>query len=523
MSDVNKNKQIVVNMVASLISCLVSMGVSFVLAPKIINSLGIEANGFLDMANQFVNFAAIAATALNSMAGRFITVRIHQNDRDGANQYFNSVMYANLAIVGFLFVPLTIIILNLDKLVHISPALTGDAKLLFAAIFLNFMVTIISTTFSTATFATNRLDLTAMRTIESQLLKGGILIVVFYFLPIKVSYMGIASLAATLYLLVAYIYYTKKLLPDIEISRKHFRMKKVIEILSAGVWNTVMRTGQTLTNSLDTIIANIAIGKEEMGYVGTSKSMVTAINMLYETISAVFTPSLTISFAKNNKKELVEDLTSAMKLTGFFANIPLAFMAAFGVAFYSLWLNKTQSGTPYDPTIIYILTLLTMFGTIVGGVISPLFNVYTVVNKLKWNSIVTLVMGVLSCGIVFLLILTTDTAATYGMYYIVGTSTVLGIVKNMTFTPMYAAHCLGLKKRSFYPAIIRYILVSVAMIFVFLGFNHIITTDSWLVLILDVLLCGITGSVMNFFFLFGKKEKEILLDTVFRVLKRGKS
>lgn len=519
MSDTNKNKQIVINMMASLLSCLVSMGVSFILAPKLINSLGIEANGFLEMANQFVNFASIAAMALNSMAGRFITVKIHQKDMEGANQYFNSVMYANLAIAGFLFVPLTIIVFQLEKLINISPELVSDVKVLFAAIFLNFMVTIISTTFSTATFATNRLDLTAMRTIESQVLKGGLLILVFYFLPIKVSYMGIATLASTLYLLIAYIYYTKKLLPDIEISRRHFRIKKVIEILSAGIWNTVMRTGQLLTNSLDTLIANLAIGPTEMGYVGTSKSMVTAINMLYETISAVFTPSLTISFAKNDRKELAEDLTSAMRLTGFFANIPLAFMAAFGVSFYTLWLNKTQS--LYDPSIIYVLTLLTMFGTIVGGAISPLFNVYTVVNKLKWNSIVTLIMGVLSAGTVLVLIETTDTAATYGMYYIVGVSTLLGIIKNLTFTPMYAAHCLGLKKTVFYPTIFRYIAVSLGMILVFMCFNHVISTTNWLILILDVLLCGMTGAVINFIFLFGKRERNMLLDTVFRFVKRG--
>ncbi|MCM1160398.1 MAG: oligosaccharide flippase family protein [Roseburia sp.] len=519
MSDTKKNKQIVINMLASLLSCLVSMGVSFILAPKLINSLGIEANGFLTMANDFVNFASVAAMALNSMAGRFITVKIHQKDMEGANQYFNSVMYANLAIAGFLFVPLTIIVLYLDKLINISPELVSDVKLLFAAIFLNFMVTIISTTFSTATFATNRLDLTAMRTIESQILKGGLLILVFYFLPIKVSYMGIATLASTAYLLVAYIYYTKKLLPDIKISRKHFRIKKVLEILSAGIWNTIMRTGQLLTNSLDTVIANLAIGATEMGYVGTSKSMVSAINMLYETISAVFTPSLTISFAKNDRKELLNDLTSAMCMTGFFANIPLAFVAAFGIPFYTLWLNKTQS--LYDPTIIYALTLFTMFGTIVGGAISPLFNVYTVVNKLKWNSIVTLIMGILSTGIVLLLIETTDTASSLGMYYIVGTSTILGIIKNMTFTPMYAAHCLGLKKTIFYPTIFRYIAVSLGMIAVFMGFNHVISTTNWLILILDVFLCGITGAVINFIFLFGKRERDMLLDTVFRFVKRG--
>ena len=115
----------------------------------------------------------------------------------------------------------------LDKLVNISPALVPDVKLLFALTFLNFMVTIISTTFSTATFAANRLDLQAFRSIESQILRSVILIVTFFFLPIHVSYMSAASLAATIYLLFTYIHYTKKLMPQIEVSRKHFSIKKV--------------------------------------------------------------------------------------------------------------------------------------------------------------------------------------------------------------------------------------------------------------------------------------------------------
>lgn len=87
--------------------------------------------------------------------------------------------------------------------------------------------------------------------------------------------------------------------------------------MSAGIWNTIMRAGQTLTNGLDILITNLFIGGTEMGYVSTSKTIVVAINTLYETISAVFTPSLTISYAKEDKKELLEDLTSAMKMTGF--------------------------------------------------------------------------------------------------------------------------------------------------------------------------------------------------------------
>lgn len=507
-----------VNMAASMISTLVSLAISFVLSPIIIDKLDYEAYGFMTLANDFVSYANIAAMALNSMAGRFITVSLTKGDYDNANKYFNSTMYANIVIVAALFIPCTLVVVFLDKLVNISSALVPDVKLLFALTFLNFMVTIISTTFSTATFAANRLDLQAFRSIESQILRSVILIVTFFFLPIHVSYMSIASLAATVYLLCTYIHYTKKLMPQIEVSRKHFSIKKVLEILSAGIWNTVMRAGQTLTNGLDILITNLFIGGTEMGYISTSKTIVVAINTLYETISAVFTPSLTISYAKENKKELLEDLTSAMKMTGFFANIPLCFVVAFGVPFYTLWLPNSKSITDTSVIhIIYILTLLTMFGTIVGGVISPLFNVYTVVNKLKWNSIITLLMGILSAGIVFILLDTTS----LGVYCVAGTSTILGIIKNLTFTPMYAAHCLKIPKKSFYPTIIRYILVSVAMGCVFYGFYILVPSDSWMWILIDVILCGITGSIINLLFLFGKKERAMLWDIVKKFVMRA--
>lgn len=517
MKTVSKSKQIMINMAASMISTLVSLAISFVLSPIIIDKLDYEAYGFMTLANDFVSYANIAAMALNSMAGRFITISLTKGDYDNANKYFNSTMYANIAIVAALFIPCVLVVSFLDKLVNISPALIPDVKILFALTFLNFMVTIVSTTFSTATFAANRLDLQAFRSIESQVIRSVILIVTFFFLPIHVSYIGAASLAATVYLLFTYVHYTKKLMPEIEVSKKHFSMKKVLEILSAGIWNTVMRAGQTLTNGLDILITNLFIGGTEMGYISTSKTIVTAINTLYETISAVFTPSLTISYAKENKKELLEDLTSAMKMTGFFANIPLCFVIVFGIPFYTLWLpgSKSISDTGIIQT-IYILTLLTMFGTIVGGVISPLFNVYTVVNKLKWNSIITLVMGVLSAGIVFILLDTTS----LGVYCVAGTSTVLGIIKNMTFTPMYAAHCLGISKKSFYPTIIRYILVSTGMSGVFYLLYLALPSNNWFWLFVDVIICGVVGSVINLLLLFGKKERAMLRDIVQKLVQR---
>lgn len=517
MKQVTKNKQLIFNMAASLLSCMVSLGIGFLITPLISEKLGTEANAFVTMATNFVNYAAIAAMALNSMAGRFITVKIHQGDKKGANRYFNSVMYANMAIVAILTIPSALVVWYLDRLINISPSLVTDVKLLFAAMFVNFMVTIIATTFSTATFAANRLDLQAMRNIEAQLLKAVLLIGTYSLLPVRIKYYGYATLVSNIYLFLTYIHYTKKLLPDIEISRSYFSMATVMEILSSGIWNTIMRAGQALTNQLDVLITNLWIGKVESGYIGISTIIVNSINTLYETISAVFTPQLTISFAKEKKEDLISDLTSAMKLTGFFANIPLCYVIGFGMSFYYMWLPMERDITH----VYYYLTILIMMGTLVGGAISPLFNVYTIVNKLKWNSIVTLIMGVLNALLVFILLQIPPLRA-YGIYFVAGVSSVLGIIKNLTFTPLYAAHCLGLSKKTFYPAIFRYMTVTALMAVCFCVLNSFLTTTSWSMVIFDILLCGIIGSVLNILLLFGKKERDIFFGFFHRFLKKNR-
>ena len=104
------------NMAASMLSTLVSLAISFVLSPIIIEKLDFEAQGFMTLATDFVSYANIAAMALNSMAGRFITVSLTKGDLKKANEYFNSTMYANMGIVGFLFIPSVLIVLFLDKL-----------------------------------------------------------------------------------------------------------------------------------------------------------------------------------------------------------------------------------------------------------------------------------------------------------------------------------------------------------------------------------------------------------------------
>ena len=73
-----KNKQLFINMISSLISFGVNLGINLLLTPYIIAKLGSEAYSFIPIANNFIQYISIFTAALNAMASRFITIELQK-------------------------------------------------------------------------------------------------------------------------------------------------------------------------------------------------------------------------------------------------------------------------------------------------------------------------------------------------------------------------------------------------------------------------------------------------------------
>ena len=89
-------KQLFISMTAQIVSFAVSMGVSFILSPYLAKAIDISASGFVTQGNQFVSYAQILVSALNTMASRFITVSIHQGKEEEANLELKNAVIAEL-------------------------------------------------------------------------------------------------------------------------------------------------------------------------------------------------------------------------------------------------------------------------------------------------------------------------------------------------------------------------------------------------------------------------------------------
>ena len=335
--DLNRNQQLIVNMSASIVAYGVSLFISFFLSPYIVLTIGVEANGFVSLANNFVSYANLITLALNSLAGRYITISVINGNKKRTDTLFSSVFFANLIIASVLAAVGVFVIVFLERLINVPTALIADVKLLFACLFLNCLVSIIGSVFSVATFARNKLYLESLRNIEANLARALVIIGLFALCDPKVSYVGLGSLISGVYVLFCNFHYTQTLLPEVRIKRRSFEWRTVWELIRSGVWNTITRLGQLLLDGLDLLITNLFIDSTAMGIMSLSKTVPSLISGILSSIVGVFSPDFTILYAQNNKEELLNSIHRSMKIMGAFINVPIVILIVCGEEFFRLW------------------------------------------------------------------------------------------------------------------------------------------------------------------------------------------
>ena len=502
----NEKKRLAINLTAQMLAFVVNLGVSFIVTP-IIDAISTELTGFVGLANNFITCAQIVVSALNTMASRFITIHIHKKDEQQANEYFSSVFFGNLIMAGIFLVPMLALIVFVDKLFPVPAMYVGDVRLLWAFLFANFFVSIVGSVFSVATYCKNRLDLNSIRTIHAEIFRVIFLVTAYNFFPKYIWYIGVASLIHTLYLTISNMQFTKRLLPEIHVRKKYFRLKKVWELISLGLWNSLTRLSQVLLDELDIMISSV-LGAAAMGALGSAKTVPIAISGLMATVVGVFSPQITIAYAEGNKEKLINIIKSSNRIMIYIMSIPIAFVTAYGDIFFALWLPAR------DPHQMHILALLGMGVLYVSMSIQVLYHVFIITKKVKANSIVMIISGILSTATVFALLNTTN----LGLYAIAGVSTVIGLIRNLIFTPIYASKCLEVKWHTFYGDIITGLCSIASITLVAFISRYFVKIESFVMLIAVGIVVGCIALVLNFFIILKKDDRKVVLD---KVLRRG--
>ena len=506
-SNINANKQLAINIIAQLVAFSIQIGISFFLTPFIVKSLGAEAYGFVGLANNIISYTTLITIALNSMAGRFITICVHQNNIDKANIYFSSVFFSNLLISFFLFTISIILIYFLEVCINIPINLIGDVKALFGLLLLNSIIGLITNVYAISTFICNRLELNSIRTIIGNISRAAILIFLFSLFTPHVWYLGLSALAYTVYVGLFNFKYTQKLTPDLKLSINKYNKRAVKELISAGTWNLLSKLSDILSQGFDLLLANLFIGATAMGVLSITKTIPMVILSVFALLASCFAPEWTELYAKKQINKLKDELLKSIRILGIFSSIPLAILYAYGDVFYHLWIPSE------DSRLLYLLTIASTIGMTCGLPQESLWNIFTITNQVRKSSLNLLYNSILIILIVIIGInyVESDIAK---LFILASTRTIVGLIRVLTFLPIYGAKCLNLKPTIFYrPIIMNVFSILILSILSFLV-KEIFLENTWTSLCISILITCIIGLIVNSYLILTPTDREFICNKI---------
>ena len=509
----NETKKTSINILCSIGVLITNLLVSFFLSPFIIRTIGVEANGFINLANNFTTYAGLIVTALNAMAARFITFAYVNKDYQRANLYYNSVFWGNLIIVAVCLILSLLFIPNLPHFINIPEHLLRDVQILFSLVFLGFFLKTGAPNWDCGTYLTNRLDRTYIPQMATSLFRCCFFVAVFSVWIPRMWYISLCSLIITIFLLGVEFYNTHTLTPELKISiKKPICSWPIIkELVGSGIWNSISCAGSMLLHSCDLLICNLALGPTSMGLLSLSKTIPTIFVQLAESLRGAFGPELTIQFATGDTDGMLRVMKRAMKLTSVILTIPTAGILVMSDLFYSLWVPSQNA------SLLHTLTILALMNYVLFSGIVILYSVFTIANKVRYNSIAMMISGALSIFITLTLVRFTD----WDLYAIAGVSCIVGILRDLFFTIPISTRFIGLKWNTFYPQVATSVLCSGIIVVIGLLVRAIIPVSSWITFFLACGIIAILGLCANMLIMLNKEERHYLTMRLFSHHKEG--
>ncbi len=502
-------RRFAVNFISNFFSAISGVGISFFLTPYIVEHLGKEAYGFFPLSNNFIMYAGIVTTALNSMSSRYITISLEKKDIKEVNTYFNSVLFGNIFIsIGFIIVSV-LFCFFIGRILDIPINLFEDVRLLFIFIFISLIINVSSAVFSVTAFALNRFDKLAFINIVSNVVKLSVIILLFYFFTPKIYFLGLSAALVAIYMGIANYRLTKNLMPEIQIDWSFFSKSALTLIVGSGIWNSIMALSNVVNTQLDLLIANHFFGASGMGFLSLTKFIPNAIHILLGIIVPIFLPEMLKAYAQNDMKKLKTTLDLSFKAIFMVVLLPLSVFFVYGETFFTLWLPTE------DAHALYLLSIITLAPFIVHGTIETVYHVFVITNKLKMASFWGIFISVLNFILVVLLI----KYSKLGVYSIPVGALISGVFSHLTFTPLYAAYCLEESRWYFFIKMIKGLAGFMVLIAIVYGWKVLdfIKVDTWIKFIGNSFAIGFVLLIVT---LFIKFDRVTLISAYNKLLKK---
>lgn len=500
----SESKQLAINMFAQVLVFAISLCITFFLTPFIVKNLSVEAYGFVGLSNNIIDYMQVITIALNSMAGRFITIEYHKGNLQKANQYFSSVFFANCIFSAIVFAVCMALMWYLEFVISIPANFVFDVKLLFFFLSVNAVLNLVFNVFIVPPFIKNKLEISAMRNLIFTFLRMVLLVVLFSLFVPAIWYLGVTAIACSIYLVIANIIIRNKLTPELHILRKDYEWKYVKEILISGTWNVVNKISVILEKGFDLLLANWFINTFVMGLLSITTQISVLIPKVIGLIASSFAPSITEQFAKGDIEAINRNVFKSIRIMSMLVIMPLSFFYVYGDAFFVLWLPNQ------DSSLLQTILVLSTIDMIFGMPLEIFWSIFTATNKIKVPALTMLAVGGLTF-LTLLILLSVFKDQTAQLICLISTRMIWNTIKNLTFLPIYGAKCLNLQWNFFYRSMTKPMIGIIFTLLICQLARIIYHPNNWIMLILAGLAIVFISMFVGAQFILTKNDKQFIL------------
>lgn len=499
------------NITTNFLIFFISILIGLLLPPFVIDKLGIEAYGLIPLANSISSYALIIAITINGTIARYLILDIANKEYHNGNRTFNTAFW------GLVFVLLTIspvlfyISFNIENFVNIPKEIENEAHLLFFTIFISFIVSSLTSLLNSSPYINNRLDLINLTTLTNSMVKIGAIVILFHFISVSLINFGIANVLASFFTLVVSYIIFKQQTPFLSIRIKLFSFSIFKEILSMGGWLLVSQIGALLFLQIDLLVINLVKGAEDAGMYSVLLPWNTLIRTFAAVIAGVVAPIQLNFYANKKLDELLKITSLSVKYLGVLMSLIVALLCVFSERLLFLWL-----GNGFVELHWLFIILISHLG--INLSVLPLYPLSNAYKKVKIPGIVTVILGLLNAALAFALLKYTS----LGLYGVALSGFIVLTLKNIGFAAPYTAYILGLKKTYFLKSMLPSIFVFAAVFIIGTSFNSIYRVNSWVELILSMMVLSIIAITGVFIGIANKMEKLFVISYIKKNIKKLK-
>ncbi|MCW3464661.1 oligosaccharide flippase family protein [Chitinophaga nivalis] len=491
------------NLGTNFLALLLNILLGLVVVPFYISKIGVDGYGLIALATSFSSYLSIITIAIDAAVGRNFTLAMRKEDHQSSSAiYSSSIIAASVLILGLL--PLIgYFLYRIDDFISYQGYTVPEIRWVFLSIITSFILTFIRGLFLVPAFASNKIYIQRIIAILDIVVRTALIFLLLN-ASVQLGMIGWAFFAASLLSFVVALVWIWRKFPFLKLKAAHYDKSIVQYVASMSFWLIINQIGTLLFINIDIILLNYYYGATATGEFSTVAQWHTLLRAFAGVFVAIFTPVVYKYYADNDFSNLLKFSRYTVVAMGVVLAIPIGIIVGYADIILRLWVGEQFVR-------FYPLMILLTGHLIFNLSVLPILSINSVYNKVKIPGITSFLCGILNLVLGVLIIRFFD----LGIYSVAIASAVLLTLKNLVFSPTYAARILNQSNWFYYPSILRGCALFVWVLLVSWCCRHLQTPGSWAGLFVSAVIIG--GCSIPFaWFVTLNKEQRVLIGKIIR-------